>query len=57
MKIEIIFNDGSTETVENVHDYRVRDGVLHAVRREMYETDLGFWPLTNIRKWKTDEQR
>ena len=53
MKIEIAYTDGTSETVERVDGYEVRDGQLHAWHQSVYREDLGFWPLGNIRRWKT----
>lgn len=56
MKIEIVFTDGTTETVERVDGYHTIEGQLHAWHQAVYREDLGHWPLVNIRRWKADER-
>ncbi|GAB3656562.1 hypothetical protein [Glycomyces tarimensis] len=52
--VEIVFNDGTEQTVECADRLHTHDNVLHIRRDGNYglNDDLGSFPLVNIRSWK-----
>ncbi len=54
LTLNILFNDGATETITRVDYTDISNGVLHVWRQDVYRTSLGHWPLLNIRKWTAD---
>jgi hypothetical protein len=52
--VEIVFTDGSTETIQSATDAHPVDGVLHLRRDGDYglREHLGSYPLVNVKSWK-----
>lgn len=52
--VDIVFLDGSTESVTYTTRQHVADGVLHLFKRNgeyAEEEHVGSWPLGAIKKW------